>query len=929
MGNWGKTATPTNPNGTNYATGTATQAPPDYVTNAYKNLISRAQTTGSTGYTPYSGGFSPDQTTAFQAIGDMRGTGTQQFGAANDALGRSMTPTYGVVGKYMNPFISNVVNATMANMQENNAQQQQGVVGNAISKGAYGGNRVGVAQAELARQQNLANQQTIAGLYQSGYDNALGAAQADKNAALQSAAGYGSLGSTMMDTGLQQTAAQLGAGTQQQQFNYSQYLNQQAFPYAQQSWLSSILGGIGPAAGGTTAQTLPDGNVWSQVLGLGTAALGALSDRRAKENVKPIGKTFDGQHIYSFRYKGQPDTHIGLMAQEVERRNPEAVNDNQQTGLKHVDYAQATAGAANKGHFASGGVIPYGGSEVPYVNDNESFPMYVPAVALAGGSGAFPTVDDWRQKDTTGRASGGVVPRGYAGGGWAQSFLRPDPPIAESIASPFLDDRGEVVETVPHETSGVVVPFSSPDTAVDPAGVVDPFAFAPAAAQDLSGGVASSIPLTPAYESPGVMSGPQFTTTPAPGYSQNLGEAFQSLSQGNGLNLSPDVNQSLIAAGGAMMASGRPFALSAVGEGIGKGVETWKDRQALERENALARSNIAYSQGSLAQAGQRLWIDAQKTAADIGLTAAQTGLTGAQTGAVTWEATPTPIGFIIRDTGSGQPGKVYKWGDMLPNGEIASPGQTPSGMTTPGGGDGTSPIFQTAAPPMTNDTLDPRLMNGTTAGIAVQEASNAIQDARGQQQTASSTNQMLQEMQHNLDTLPDNGLLAQGSGFGSRSDFAKGVNTMASVIGLGPIFPLDEVAATEDLNKLTTRLGQDLNKGFGSDNAASVVMTAIGAVPGGANSKEGAQRIIAGLQAMNQRKIDYYNFIQKWSASHSGSILGADEYFNRINPPELYALGSYVPEGAMQYLRAHPDQAGLFNAKYGNGRNVAQYVLTQ
>ena len=44
-------------------------------------------------------------------------------------------------------------------------------------------------------------------------------------------------------------------------------------------------------------------------------------------------------HVYTFRYKGDPTTHIGMMAQEVEKVHPEAVGS--AMGFKTVDYKKA------------------------------------------------------------------------------------------------------------------------------------------------------------------------------------------------------------------------------------------------------------------------------------------------------------------------------------------------------------------------------------------------------------------------------------------------------------------------------------------------------------------------------------------------------------------------------------------------------------
>ena len=76
----------------------------------------------------------------------------------------------------------------------------------------------------------------------------------------------------------------------------------------------------------------------SMIGGLG--GLFALSDERAKEDKKQIGKTKDGLGIYSYRYKGDPETRIGLMAQEVAKKKPQAVAK-RRDGLMAVDYREA------------------------------------------------------------------------------------------------------------------------------------------------------------------------------------------------------------------------------------------------------------------------------------------------------------------------------------------------------------------------------------------------------------------------------------------------------------------------------------------------------------------------------------------------------------------------------------------------------------
>jgi hypothetical protein len=84
------------------------------------------------------------------------------------------------------------------------------------------------------------------------------------------------------------------------------------------------------------------------LFGLGGKLL-SLSDKRAKTNIKPVGKLM-GQKIYSFSYKGAKDDgqkHIGVMAQEVQKTRPEAVST-RPDGLKQVDYGRLFAAGKKK-----------------------------------------------------------------------------------------------------------------------------------------------------------------------------------------------------------------------------------------------------------------------------------------------------------------------------------------------------------------------------------------------------------------------------------------------------------------------------------------------------------------------------------------------------------------------------------------------------
>lgn len=83
-------------------------------------------------------------------------------------------------------------------------------------------------------------------------------------------------------------------------------------------------------------------------LGLGVGALGAVSpllfsDENLKENKRKVGKTNDGTDIYTYNYKSDPNktTVMGVMAQDVKKKNPNAAHlmDN---GFLAVDYRKVS-----------------------------------------------------------------------------------------------------------------------------------------------------------------------------------------------------------------------------------------------------------------------------------------------------------------------------------------------------------------------------------------------------------------------------------------------------------------------------------------------------------------------------------------------------------------------------------------------------------
>ena len=75
--------------------------------------------------------------------------------------------------------------------------------------------------------------------------------------------------------------------------------------------------------------------------GIGSAVgiAAALSDSRLKKDVKKIGTSLEGHNIYKFKYLDEENEYIGVMAEEVLKKKPEAVGY-MGNGYFGVDYNQ-------------------------------------------------------------------------------------------------------------------------------------------------------------------------------------------------------------------------------------------------------------------------------------------------------------------------------------------------------------------------------------------------------------------------------------------------------------------------------------------------------------------------------------------------------------------------------------------------------------
>jgi len=344
-------------------TSTSSVSIPPEVLARYNAVNAKAEQVAATPFQAYGGQFvaplTQTQQAGVQATNQYSQTAQPYYGAATGlALAGAMpvNPQQLQTGQYMNPYTEYVAGATQAALGQQQGQQLSQQQADAIRAGAFGGDRAGIQRAVLQGQQGLATAQALAPIYQQGFQQAQGVAQqqqgvnlaaqqANRQALAQAGQQVAGLGTGAQQAALQGAQAQIGAGTLEQQTkqadltaNYQQFLQERGYPFQVAQFLANIAMGTGALSGSTTTTTQPSS---------------FFSDERLKENIEPIGETFDGQPIYKYNYKGEPGTQIGLMAQDVEKHHPEAVGEAR--GFKTVDYDRATEEAAARG---AKGLVP-------------------------------------------------------------------------------------------------------------------------------------------------------------------------------------------------------------------------------------------------------------------------------------------------------------------------------------------------------------------------------------------------------------------------------------------------------------------------------------------------------------------------------------------------------------------------------------------
>lgn len=168
-------------------------------------------------------------------------------------------------------------------------------------------------------QQQLNAQQSLAGLGQSSASD-VGDNSANLTLAAGNAQAAGTVGSTNATVGgINGVASSLGS---------------------QIGTISKLFGGGTSSVGIGTTDPNAVGIGANNTSGDLTSVAGDYSDKRMKSHLRLVGSTKKGLPIYTYTMKGgSGKRQMGVLAQDVERDNPEAVSHDSD-GMKLVDYAK-------------------------------------------------------------------------------------------------------------------------------------------------------------------------------------------------------------------------------------------------------------------------------------------------------------------------------------------------------------------------------------------------------------------------------------------------------------------------------------------------------------------------------------------------------------------------------------------------------------
>ena len=228
-------------------------------------------------------GLTPEQLQAGQLA--QQGIGSYQpfinQGQALTQAGIALASDPTAYRQFMSPYTQDVIDNLQTDIDRNRQIQAQGIAGNAVGQGAFGGSRERIAQTELAGAAGRQFADAAAKLREAGYQSALGQQQRVAQNLGQFGSQMANLGAQTQQLGQQDISNLLGIGSLYQQQNQAiadaqraTALQQSFEPYQRLGFFSDLLRGVPTTQSSLSVGTTPTQSPLSQIAGIAATGLG-------------------------------------------------------------------------------------------------------------------------------------------------------------------------------------------------------------------------------------------------------------------------------------------------------------------------------------------------------------------------------------------------------------------------------------------------------------------------------------------------------------------------------------------------------------------------------------------------------------------------------------------------------------------------------
>ena len=180
------------------------------------------------------------------------------FGSINAAAGltnqNANTSSVANINQYLNPYTDYVAGNTLDQLGRANQIALNSVSGDATTKGAFGGSRHGIAEAETNRNFFNTTGNTLGNLYNTAYTNAVGQSSADQNRYLNAANQLNTIGTNQQTQGYLAGQNNMNLGLGDQEYTQRILDATRNLPLEQQAVINQALG-INPGGGSGIVST--------------------------------------------------------------------------------------------------------------------------------------------------------------------------------------------------------------------------------------------------------------------------------------------------------------------------------------------------------------------------------------------------------------------------------------------------------------------------------------------------------------------------------------------------------------------------------------------------------------------------------------------------------------------------------------------------